>query len=81
MGSRTGSVMIISIWCEEKEGIFTLYSNITSSMPGGENRISVNESTLDIYLNDNSVEQQKIIVNQIKQFMRDKEIKYTMEMK
>ena len=81
MGSRTGSIMVISIECEEKNDIFILYSDITSSLQDGVNRISVNYHILEIYLSDNSFEQQKVIVNQVKQFMRDNEIKYTMEMR
>ena len=81
MGSRTGSIMVISIECEEKNDIFILYSDITSSLQDGVNRISVNHHILEIYLSDNSFEQQKVIVNQVKQFMRDNEIKYTMEMR
>ena len=81
MGSRTGSIMIISIQCENKNAIFTLYSEMTSDMPNSAYRISVNENTLEIYMNDNSLEQQKVVVNQVKQFMRDNEFNYTMEIK
>ena len=81
MGSRTGSIMVISIECEGKDNIFILYSNITSSMPEGINRISVNQLILEIYMDDGSITQQKVVINQVKQFMRDEEIKYTMEIR
>ena len=73
--------MVISIECEGKDNIFILYSNITSSMPEGINRISVNQLILEIYMDDGSITQQKVVINQVKQFMRDEEIKYTMEIR
>ena len=73
--------MILSIECEDKNSIFVLYSEMTSSLIEGINRISVSEHVLEIYMHDDSIAQQKIVINQIKQFMRDEEIKYTMEIK
>ena len=81
MGSWTGSIMIIKIQCEDKKAIFLLYSDITYGMTTEAYQVSVNEYTLEVHIADDNLEKQKIVANQIKQFMRDNEINYKMEIK
>ncbi len=81
MGSRTGSIMIISIQSESEKAIFDLYASISKSSYMGVHRISVDSRMILIHMSDNSLTEQKIIINEVKQFMRDNEVKYTMEIK
>ncbi len=73
--------MTISVQCEYEKNTAALYAEMSNLIPAGVHRIRVMSDTISIYMSDNNFSGQKIIVNQIKQFMRDNSYNYTMEMK
>lgn len=81
MGSWTGSVMKIIIECENKKDANSLYSSVSKRGVSLNYMISVTGRVMELSLSDDSVGNQKLVVNHIKQFMRDNEINYTMEIK
>ncbi len=73
--------MIICIQSKAEKAIFDLYSSISKASYSSIHRIAVESDIIRIYMGDSSLSEQKIIVNQVKQFMRDNSYNYTMELK
>ncbi len=81
MGTRPGDIMIISIQSDSHEAIFELYAELSGNVPASAYMVSVDGDTLFIHMSDDSFTDQKVLINEIKQFMRDNSFNYKMEIK
>lgn len=73
--------MIIEIECDSPVEINSLYGDMSKVSSKLAYRIGVINNVMEIHINDENLSDQKIIVNNIKQYMRDTETNYTMEIK
>ncbi len=73
--------MKVSILCELEKSVLRLYTEVVKDMPSGVYSVSVSKKTMLLYMKEDDFSTQKIVINQIKQFMRDNSYNYEMEIK